>query len=68
MNLKELSERIIGEFKSIIDLSLAMRSASNDSTHPQRLGRREGEDSPSSSVISREDIALVVDVVLKSLR
>ena len=46
----------------------ATRSASNDGTHPQWSGRREGEDSPSSSVISREDVALVIDEVLKSLR
>ena len=41
------------------------RSANNDGTHSQR---REGEDSPASSVISREDVALVVDEVLKTLR
>ena len=41
------------------------RSTSNDGTHPWR---REGEDSPASSVISREDVALVVDEVLKTLR
>ena len=44
------------------------RSTSNDGTHPQRLGRKEGEDSPASSVISWEDVALVVDEVLKTLR
>jgi len=41
------------------------RSANNDGTHSRR---REGEDSPASSVISREDVALVVDEVLKTLR
>ena len=41
------------------------RSANNDGTHSRR---REGEDSPASSVISREDVALVVDKVLKTLR
>ena len=41
------------------------RSANNDGTYSRR---REGEDSPASSVISREDVALVVDEVLKTLR
>ena len=41
------------------------RFASNDGTHPRR---REGEYSLASSVISREDVALVVDEVLKTLR
>ena len=41
------------------------RSTNNDSTYSRR---REGEDSPASSVISREDVALVVDEVLKTLR
>ena len=44
------------------------RSANNNGTHPQHSGRREGEDSPASSVISRKGVALVVDEVLKTLR
>ena len=46
----------------------ATRSASNDSTHSQCSGRREGEYSLSRSAISREDVALVFYEVLKSLR
>ena len=42
--------------------------SSNDGTDPQQSGRREGEDSSSNSVISRDDVALVFDEALKSLR
>ena len=45
----------------------ATRSRSG-SSRPQHLGRSEGEDTPSSSVISREDVTLVVEKVLKTLR
>lgn len=42
--------------------------ASSDGSRPQQSGRSEGEDALSSSVIGREDVALVVEEVLKTLR
>ena len=42
------------------------RSSSDDS-HPQRTGRSESECSQSSGVIGREEVALVVEEVLKTL-
>ena len=41
--------------------------ASSGGSRPQQSGRSEGEDALSSSVIGREDVALVVEV-LKTLR
>ena len=41
---------------------------SSGGSRPQRSGRSEGEDAQSSSVIGREDVTLVVEEVLKTLR
>lgn len=42
--------------------------SSTDDTSPQRSGRSEGEDNSSSSVIGREEVNLVVEEVLKTLK